>query len=335
MRRTMLVLLTVWGLLHMTTPAGAQTIKLGTLAPEGSPWYNIVRDMAEAWQTASGGTIRFRIYAGGVAGDEPDMVRKLRVGQLQAAALTGAGLATITPDVQALQMPMMFRSYAELDYVRQRFAPRLEEILEVKGFKVLTWGDAGWVHFFAQQPVVSPADLQPLKLFVWAGDTAYVEGWKDAGYRPVPLPATEIHTGLQSGLINVFVSTPLAALSFQWFGLAKHMTDLLWAPLVGALGITTQQWQALPDAVKPRLLHAAREAGERLQSEGRRLNDEAVIVMQQHGLVVHPVPADVAVQWEQSARAAYPKLVGRVVPSEAVAEVERLRNEYRALQSRR
>src|SRR5262249_51086969 len=122
MRRTLLTLLTLWSLLHMTTPAGAQTIKLGTLAPEGSPWYNIMRDMAEAWQTASGGAIRFRIYAGGVAGDEPDMVRKLRVGQLQAAALTGGGLTDIAPEVQALQMPMMLHSYAELDYVRERFA---------------------------------------------------------------------------------------------------------------------------------------------------------------------------------------------------------------------
>ena len=315
-----------------SSSAAAQTIKLGTLAPEGSPWHTSMRDIAAAWKEASGGKINLRLYAGGVAGDEPDMVRKMRVGQLHAAALTGAGLATIAPEIQALQMPMMLRSYAELDYVRDRLAPQLEAILAARGFKVLYWGDAGWVHFFTQQPVVRPEDLQPLKLFTWAGDTTYIDAWKDAGYNPIPLAATEIHTGLQSGLINAFATTPLAALSFQWFGLAKHMTDLKWAPLVGALVITMEKWQELSGAIQPRLLEAAREAGGRLLREGRKLNDEAVEMMQRYGLVIHSVPPEVTVHWEQRARAAYPTLVGKVVPATMMAEVERLRNAYRAAQ---
>jgi hypothetical protein len=117
----------------------------------------------------------------------------MRIGQLHIAALTGAGLATIAPEILALQMPMMLRSDAELDYVRQRIGPRLEAILEAKGFKVLTWGDAGWVHFFAQRPVVTPDDLKPQKLFTWAGDTATLEAWEKSGFRPVPLAATDIH----------------------------------------------------------------------------------------------------------------------------------------------
>lgn len=332
MKRFTAGLLTVSTLFGLSLPASAETIKLGTLAPEGSPWYNVIRDMAEAWKAATGGKIDFRIYPGGVAGDEPDMVRKIRIGQLHAAALSGAGLSQIAPEIQALQMPMMLASYQELDYVRDRLAPQLEAILEAKGFKVLHWGDAGWVHFFAQQPVVHPDDLKPLRLFVWSGDTAYIEAWKDAGYQPVPLAATEIHTGLQSGLINAFATTPIAALSFQWFGLARHMTDLKWAPLLGATVIATRKWQAIPDDVKPLLLQAAQEAGARLLREVRKFSDEAIEVMKQHGLVVHHVPPEVAAHWERSARAGYAKIVGAVVPPEMVAEVERLRNEYRTLQ---
>jgi TRAP-type transport system periplasmic protein len=331
-KRLTIALLTTALLCAGVASVAAQTIKLGTLAPEGSPWHTSMRDIAAAWKEASGGKINLRLYAGGVAGDEPDMVRKMRVGQLHAAALTGAGLATIAPEIQALQMPMMLRSYAELDYVRDRLAPQLEAILAARGFKVLYWGDAGWVHFFTQQPVVRPEDLQPLKLFTWAGDTTYIDAWKDAGYHPIPLAATEIHTGLQSGLINAFATTPLAALSFQWFGLAKHMTDLKWAPLVGALVITMEKWQELSTTVQPRLLEAAREAGGRLLREGRKLSDEAVEMMQRYGLVIHSVPPEVAVHWEQRARAAYPTLVGKVVPATMVAEVERLRNAYRAAQ---
>ncbi len=331
MKRTLVATVALFFLFLLDTPALAQTIKLGTLAPEGSPWYNIIRDMAETWKESSGGRIKVRIYPGGVAGDVGDMVRKMRVGQLHAATLSGVGLSQIAPEIQALMMPMMLASYEELDYVMDRITPKLEAILEAKGFKVLNWGDAGWVHFFTQTPVVRPEDLKPLRLFVWAGDTATVEAWKDAGYHPVPLAATEIHTGLQSGLINAFSTTPLAALSFQWFGLAKHMTDLKWAPLVGGTVISMRKWQRIPDDVKPLLLQSAHEAGARILSETRKLGDEAVEAMKKYGLVVHPVPPDVVAHWERSARAAYPKLIGKIVPAPMVAEVERLRNEYRAL----
>lgn len=334
MRRMTLVatLTAVLGVLLLSdTPAQAQTIKLGTLAPEGSPWYNIIRDMSETWNERTGGKIHVRIYPGGVAGDDPDMVRKMRIGQLQAAVLTGAGLHAIAPEIQALQMPMMLASYEELDFVRGRLASQLAAILEVKGFKVLNWGDAGWVHFFTQKPVVHPEDLRPLRLFVWSGTPAVVEAWKDAGYHPVPLAATEIHTALQSGLINVVPTTPIAALSFQWFGLANHMTDLKWAPLLGATVISMKTWRQIDSDAKAIVVEAAREAGARVRAETRKLSDDAVEVMKKHGLVVHHVPPDVAALWESRARAGYPKLIGQVVPAEMVAEVEKLRDEHRAL----
>ncbi len=310
--------------------ADAVTVKIATLAPEGSPWHHALVDLADTWKRLSGGKIEMRIYPGGVAGDEPDVVRKMRIGQLQAAALSGAGLQNIAEEVQALQMPMMFRSNAELDYVRERIAPKLEAILETKGFKVLNWADAGWVMFFTRQPVVRPADLKPLKIFAWAGNTCVIDAWRDSGYRPVPLAATDIYTGLQTGLIGALPTTPIAALSYQWFGLAPHMTDLKWAPLIGATLISMQSWEKIPDDLKPVLLKAAREAGENLQPQVRPLEDEAVAAMLKHGLVIHAVPPEVAAEWEQSARAGYPKLVGCLVPAEIVAEVERLRDEYRA-----
>jgi TRAP-type C4-dicarboxylate transport system substrate-binding protein len=291
--------------------------------------------MAEEWTQASGGKIRFRIYPGGVAGDEPDMVRKMRIGQINAAVLTGVGLSEIIPEIQALQMPMLLYSYKELDYVMKHVSPRFEALLEAKGFKVLNWGDAGWVHFFAQRPVVHPNDLKPLRLFAWASDSAYVEAWKDAGYRPVSLAANEIQTGLQSGLINVFVAPPIAALSFQWFGLAKHMTNLKWGPLIGATVIATSKWNEIPDDVKPLLLKSARNAGSRFQSEIRKLGDESVEVMKKHGLIVHHVPPEVVALWEKSARAGYPKIVGKVFPTEILREVEKLRDEYRRSQKRK
>jgi TRAP-type transport system periplasmic protein len=322
----------VLAFLSIAAPAQTEArelIKLGTLAPEGSPWHETLREIAERWSALSGGEIELRIYAGGVAGDENDTVRKMRVGQLQAAALSSRGLGDLAPEFCAYLLPLVFADYDELDYVLARQRPALEAALEAKGYKAVAWGDAGFVHFFTQRPVIRPDDLKPQRLFWWETDSAYTEAWKQAGFQPVPLSATELHTSLQSGLINAFGAPPLAALSFQWFALAPHMTRLNWSPLLGVTLIKLEVWNRLPEQLRPQLLKAAEDAGLRQKSATRALSDQAVAVMQRHGLVVHEVPADAMRAWEESARAAYPTLIGAAVPPAAAAEVMRLRDEYR------
>jgi len=311
------------------TPAPAMIIKMGTLAPEGTVFYDILRDMGDAWSRASGGEIQLKIYPGGIAGDESDMVRKIRIGQLQAGAISGGGLADIAPEVRALQMPMMFCSFEELDYSRVGVIERIEAAFEANGFKVLTWGDVGWLYFFTQEPVVHPDDLKRLKLFSWAGNTTFLEAWKALGYQPVPMAATELHLGLASGLISAMAVPPIAALSFQWFGQAKHMTDLKFVPLVGAVVISKGAWDALPDALKPAIQAAAAEAGQRFK-DAREIGNEAIAVMQKHGLVVHKVPDELLAVWEDRARIGWPYIIGTAVPADLVAEIESRRDEYRA-----
>lgn len=316
--------------LVLATSAYAETIKLGTIAPLNSPWHDIVRDMGMEWRRISNGAIELKIYPGGAAGDENDIVRKLRVGQLHAASISVAGLADVVPEVRALYLPLMFESVEELDYVLDGVRPSIEAALERRGLKVLNWGDAGWLYFFAQKPIVHPDDLRAQRLFWWEAGSAYVEALKDAGFQPVPLAATEMHTALQSGLVNAFAAPSIAALSFQWFALAPHMTDMKWAPLVGCNVITVDKWRTLPEAAKPRMLKAAQDAGVELRRRVRPLGDEAVRVMQKHGLSVHKVPPETLAVWRTQVRAAYPRIVGKAIPPAAVAEVERLLAEHRA-----
>lgn len=332
MTRIFVGLLAVALLAALPRVAWAKTIKLATLAPEGTLYYEILQDMGERWREVSGGEIELRIYPGGIAGDESDMVKKMRIGQIQAAAITGGGLADITEEIRALQMPMMFRSYEELDYVRTKIADRLDSAFAEKGFRILTWGDAGWVYFFTTQPVVHPDDLKPLPVLTWVGNTTFVEVWKELGYNPVPLAATEIHVGLASGLIEAMSVPPYAALSFQWFGLADHMTDLKFAPLVGALVVAESAWQRIDPALRTKLQEIAAETGRRMQ-EVRHLDREAVDIMVQHGLTVHEVPDEVYDLWAKLTRRAYPRIMGSVVPAELIAEVERHRDDFRTLQA--
>ena len=333
----LIVKLTIVMILFSIQSAGGQTIKLGTLAPNGSTWYMQLRDMGEKWKKATDGKLNFKIYPGGVIGDEADMVRKMRIGQLHAAAVTYVGLSCIIPEINVFQMPLMFKSYEELDYVRERLAPKLEELLENKGFIVLNWGDAGWVHIFSQKPIVYPRDLkiQNQHIFVWAGGTENFNAWKAAGFHPVEVAAPDIFMSLQTGLINTFTTTPLVALSYQWFALAKNMCDLAYAPLGGATIITKRKWEQIPKEIRPELRKVARSSGENLKRDIRRLDKEAVEIMKKHGLVVNPVPQDAVNEWkEMTEKYLYPELLSKKVPPDMFTKVKQLLDGYRNLNKR-
>ncbi len=308
----------------------AQTIiRLGTLVPKGSRWDQILQQMGEEWKKASGGKILLKIYPGGEQGDEPEMVQKLRIKELQAVALSGAGLSGINADVAALQVPMMLGSYDELDYVRDRISDRLEKGLAQRGFIVLNWGDAGWIHFFTKRPASHPDEIRRMKLCVLQGDTATFQLYKTNGFQPVSLAATDILTGLQTGLIDAFQAPPLVALSNQWFGGAKNMLDIPFAQLVGATVISKDVWDKIPPPVQKEMLASARTAGVALRDEIRKTEAGAVPLMQQFGLnVVHADPSAVA-EWRELAESIWPKFRGSVVPADLFDEVKRLRDDYR------
>jgi len=285
------VALGLW--LACAVPASAQTVlvKMATLVPDGSSWHLILKETADKWRTLSNGSVTVRLYAGGVAGDDPDVVRKMRLGTLNAGVLTSVGVAEIDKSVYALGVPMMYDSYDELYYVLEKMRPRLESGLEAKGFVVLNWADGGWVHFFAQKPVAVPDDLKAQKLFSWAGDATSVDLWKSAGFNPVPLPSTEVATALQTGLVNALGCPPQVAVISQYYNYAKNMTDLPWQLLLGATVINKTVWDKVPADMKPGLLQAAREAGTRLQAEVRKTGDRDVEAMKKRGLNVVAVDA--------------------------------------------
>ncbi len=220
-------------------------VRLGTLAPKGSSYHQILLGMAEKWHQAPGGGVSLTIFSDGSMGGEADMVRRMRVGQIQSGLLTVVGLSAIDPSVAALQdMPMMFHSLDEVEYVRQKLSPTIERKLLDKGFVVLFWGDSGWVRFFSKQPVLYPADMKKMKLFTWAGDAHQLDIMKTGGYQPVPLETNDILPSLQTGLINAVPSTPFYALAGQFYGPAPHMLELNWAPLVGGAVITKKTWDS-------------------------------------------------------------------------------------------
>jgi len=289
--------------------------------------------MGEAWREASNGRVRLIIYAGGIQGGETAMVERMAINQSQAAMLTADGLKTIEPATAGLQMmPMMFRNLREVDYVGEQLHPMLEERMLDRGYVVLGWADTGWVRFFSRDPVIHPDDLKRQKLFTTTGSPETEEVYNWAGMNAVPLEPTDILTGLQTGLIDAAALPPFFALATRVFSLAPHMLELNWAPLVGALVIKRETWDAIPEANKSEMLEAARTAAVEIHAAGRREGDDAVETMRNRwNLQVTPVEpgGEVDTEWRRTAETAYPRIRGHIVPADVFDEVQRLLREYR------
>jgi TRAP-type C4-dicarboxylate transport system substrate-binding protein len=310
-------------------PAQGAVIKLATLVPEGSVWDKALRDMGSEWSTATQGRVALRVYPGGVAGDEPDVVRKMRIGQLQAAALTTAGLAAIDPAFQMFNIPMFFDSYPELDAVLATMTPVIRQRLEAKGFVLLSWGHGGWVYFFTKTPVRTVDELRKTKMFVWSGDDAMVQRWKANGFQPVPLALTDILTGLQTGMIDSYPTTPLLGLTLQWYHQTPHMVGVGLAPLVGGLVITKQAWMKLSEVDRDRIAASCHKVELRLKTEVPKQDTTAIGEMQKRGLIVEKVaPAEVA-QYRAVAQAFAAAMRGGAVPADILDTATRERDAYR------
>jgi TRAP-type C4-dicarboxylate transport system substrate-binding protein len=309
---------------------GPLIIKMATVAPEGSSWHSVLLDMGEEWKRISGGKVALRIYPGGVVGDEEAMLRKMRVGQLQAAAISGLGLTFLDRSFYALHVPMMFASEEEFDYARSKLSPKLEKILEEKGFIVLNWGDAGWVRFFAKNPFTHPSEMKAMKLYLGAGDAMLTQLYKEAGFRPVPISIVDMLPSLQTGLVEAFNSVPLAALAFQWFALAPNMADLNWSFLSGATVIDKRAWMKIPEELRAKILKVSRDASKRLRREIRTLNEDAVKAMVENGLKVNHISPSVEAEWRKLVEDIYPQIRGKIVPADVFDEVRMYRDEFRS-----
>lgn len=310
--------------------AQAAVVKLATLVPEGSVWDKALRDMGAEWSSSTQGRVSLRVYPGGVAGDEPDVVRKMRIGQLQAAAVTTAGLASIDPSFNVFNVPMFFTSYPELYATLDKLEPVLKARLDAKGFVLLSWGHGGWVYFFTKNPVESVDGLRKSKMFTWAGDDEMVSIWKSKGFNPVPLAATDIMTGLQTGMIDSYPTTPLLGLTLQWYRQTPNMVGMGMAPLVGGLVMSKVAWLKLPEADRASVQAACDRMERRLEIEVPRQDTSAVAEMQKRGLKVNAVSAANAAQFRTVAEEFATAMAGVRIPPDVLALARKERDAFRA-----
>jgi len=291
-------------------------IKLATMAPDGSTWHELLKDLAQSWKEVSNGEVDLRIYAGGIAGDEPVMMKKLGINNYHAALVSSMGLGIIDRSPLLFTIPRMLRTNEELEEAMDIMAPELGRRLEERGYVVLGWTDAGWVKFFVPTPDASVAGVRKHKLFSTSGDSKGLELWRAGGFNVVPLPAPELVTGLQTNLVNAFDVPPYYALMIQAFRHTDYMVDMKWAPLPGALIMNKKTWDKIPEELRPALMVEADKFSARFREETRKMDVDAVEAMEKRGLtVVTPTPAELKV-WDDEVVAFYPEVRGFYVSEE-------------------
>ncbi|HJV96602.1 MAG TPA: TRAP transporter substrate-binding protein DctP, partial [Albitalea sp.] len=248
-------------LLLCATAAHAEetyVLKFATLAPQGSTWMNIITDWASQVEKDSGGRLKFKLYGGGVSGDEPDVLRKIRFGQLQGAAMTGHGIGYIYSPARVLEIPFLFRNYDEVDHVRAQLMPQFRAGFHDSGFELLGWMEVGFVQLFSREPIYSLDDMKKRRIWLWQGDPLGDAFFSASGISPVPLPITEVFTSLSTGLIDTTIAPPLGAIALQWFSKTPYMTDIPVMDGIGGLIVSRQFFDKLP----PDLQALLRKTGE-------------------------------------------------------------------------
>jgi len=313
-----------------TALAGPSVIKVATIAPKGSIYHRVLQEMGESYRRASGGAARFVIYPDSIQGTEADTVRRMRVGQLHASMLTVVGLSEIDRSVAALQyMPMMFRSWDELDHVREKLRPELEAKLAAKGFVVLIWGEGGWVQFFTKEDIATPEAYKQARIFTWSGDIVQASVMKSQGYQPVSIPLADILPALETGMIDAVPVAPLWALVGQFDRVTRYMLRINWVPIVGATVMRRQTFEALSPEVRAALRAAADQATEKLRTHRGRQDEESIEAMRGRGLRVKPLTPALERAWREVAERSWPQVRGTMVPTETFDKVRALLAAYR------
>jgi len=302
--------------------AAEYEIKLSVLAPEGSTWVKVLEEMNQELQTKSGGKLALKIFAGGVSGDEKDVLRKMRVGQVQAAAFTGVGLGEIVPAVRVMELPMLFRNYQEVDYVKGKLFPQFEKDFDAKGFVLLGWAEAGFVNIFSNKPIKNKEDMKGVKMWAWEGDPLVKAMYESLGIVPIPLALPDVLTSLQTNLIDGVYGPPIGVIALQWFTKVKNMTNANLANSTGALVISKAQFSKLPPDLQTLLKDTAKKYGDQLVTKIRAENTSAVATLKKNGITV--IDVDPAAQQEMVtlSEAVYPKLVGSLYSQALLDQVK-------------
>jgi TRAP-type C4-dicarboxylate transport system substrate-binding protein len=314
-------------------PAHADTtFKIATLAPDGSSWMKLFREWSASVEKRTEGRVKIRFFAGGSQGDEKDAVRKMRLGQLNGAAVTGVGLGLLNSEVRLLELPGLIRSDAELDHLRTTLDTDFRAKFNEKGYELLVWGDVGWVYLFSNTPVTSKAELAKTKMWVWVDDPVVRALFGQLGVQGVPLGVPDVLPSLQTGLIDAAYGSPLSTVALQWHSKVKYMTERPPALGTGATVVTRKDFDKLSPEDQKVLHEESKVLQQKLLDTIRRDNDRALAKMKSLGLTLVPSPPEFQEELRKANEAVWAELVDKMYPAAWLERVKGILAQYRGTQ---
>ena len=305
-------------------------IKFATLAPEGTPWMNAMEEMNRELREKSAGQLSFRFYAGGVAGDEPDVLDKIRRNQLHGSVFGGFSLGDVLPEVRVLELPLVFRTSAEADYVATALFEHFATAFAQKGFVLLGLNEAGAVYIFSKTPIRTSADMARAKIWTWQGDPLPQAILQAYGIVPIPLPLPEVLPSLQSGRIDACYGTPLTVLALQWSPKVKYRTALPITNVIGALLLSESLWRQLSAEQQTLVRETVRKFNARAVANMRQYESKALTLLETTaGIETVTAPAEEVTRLQQVSEQVRQELIGKLYPAALLDRVLALRDTYR------
>jgi TRAP-type transport system periplasmic protein len=311
------------------------SIKMGSLAPKGSLWGAALERIQSEWAKISAGKVEVKTYSGGSVGDELDMIRKMRIGQLNAAALTIFGLNRIYSGTYALTIPRFVRSLEEFRYLLSRTKMRLDAEYKAKGFKVLFWSDTGWVYLYSRKKVIAPDDLRDQKLYVNEKSMDVMKAWSEMNFKAVPLNEIDIVMQLQTGGIDALITSPFYVVSYYLYDITKNMLDMPWAPFVGAVVISLDTWNRIPKDIADSLEKASDKIVLDMDSDWISKEKEAIDTMKKNGLTVNALSQAQTDEWDSLIESGYKEVLGTTFDRKFYDEAKGILEDYRKAHGKR
>jgi len=318
--------------ISLASPAKADNIefKIATLAPAGSPWMTVLSKASEEIKTKTSGRITLKYFEGGQMGDERDFVRKITGGQIDGAAVTAVGLSMIDESIRVLELPMMFASSEELDYVADKAWPYFQRKFEKKGYKLNDRGEVGWIYFMSKKKVESIADLKGQKLWLWGDDQLVGAVYKKLGLNGTPLGVPEVDAALTSSKIEGAYGSPVAAVALQWYSKIKFITSMPMSFAIGATVVSLKSLAKMTPEDRAALAEIGTANAKKLRKVIRKANEDAKTTMVKKGVTVVTTPVAMQDEFTKKATELWSELVGKIYSKEELDMVLKYRDEYRA-----
>jgi len=327
-----IVALAAVGVIALVRPARADgtELRIASLAPSGSPWMEVLDKAASETKDKTVGRVTLKYFEGGQQGDERDFVRKIKLGQLDGAAVTAVGLSMIDESIRVLELPMMFQSAEELDYVADKLWPYFQKKFEKKGFKLNDRGEVGWIYFLSKAKVEKIADLRGQKLWLWGDDALVGAVFKKLGLNGVPLGVPEVDAALTSGKIDACYGSPVAAVALQWYSKVKFMTSMPMSFAIGATIVSNDAYKKLSAEDAKMVEDIGRANAKKLRKTIRKANEDAKGTMSRKGVTVIQTPVAMVDEFTKQATELWNELAGKIYSKEELKMVLDARDEYRA-----